>query len=269
MTRIITPGNFKGGVGKTSNSTLISYVLSNKGYKTLLVDLDPQGNATNLMLQTKANLEDNVSPFEQSLMKSVEEDDLSKSIINIKENFDLLASAPDFSLFPRYMEKINKYNDRVKYFSKLLDKIKDQYDYIIIDTPPTISLFTDSALYASDYCLIVMQTHEYSYEGARSYIEYIQNDVIDDFGAPRLEIIGILPVLMQAKAPVDELTLQSAIDEFGEGNVLKNAVHFMQRIKRFPVTGITDSSKFDKKVFDLYDRVVDEIIERIEEVENQ
>ncbi|WP_267887267.1 ParA family protein [Levilactobacillus brevis] len=61
MTQTITFGNFKGGVGKTSNSTLVALDLSNRGYKTLLVDLDPQGNATNLLLNTKVNIDGKVA----------------------------------------------------------------------------------------------------------------------------------------------------------------------------------------------------------------
>ncbi|MHA8263776.1 ParA family protein [Lactobacillaceae bacterium Melli_B3] len=266
MTKIITLGNFKGGVGKTANSTLISYTLAKKGYKTLIVDLDPQGNATNIMLKTAANLSGELKHFDQSLMKSVEDGDLSKSIINITNNLDLLASAPDFSLFSRYMEKYTNYNERVKQFGKLVDKIKDNYDYIIIDTPPTISIYTDSALYISDYCLIVMQTHEHSFEGAQAYIEYIRDQMIGDYHAPKLDLVGILAVLMQANAPVDELTIDSAIEMFGDENIFKTRVNFKQRIKRFGVTGITNDTKFDTKVFDLYEEVTDELLERIDDI---
>ena len=242
MTQVITFGNFKGGVGKTSNSTMVALELSNRDFKTLLVDLDPQGNATNLYLKTK--------------------------IINIKDNLDLLASAPDFSLYPRYMEKLHNYNDRVKEFDRLLTPLKAKYDYIIIDIPPTISLITDSALYASDYCLIVMQTHEHSFEGAEAFIKYIQEEVIDEYQAPRLELVGILAVLLQAGAPVDEATVANAISEFGEENLFKTRIHSMQRLKRYGITGITFKSKFDKRVFAVYKDVTDELLKRIEVIEH-
>ncbi|MCT6891238.1 MAG: AAA family ATPase [Lactobacillus sp.] len=268
MTQVITFGNFKGGVGKTANSTMVALELSNRNLKTLLIDLDPQGNATNIYLKTKANLTDDVGHFKKTIMASIEDNDLSTSLINIKDNLDLLASAPDFALYPRYMEKFTDYQRRVVEFSNLLKPLKSNYDYVIIDIPPTISLITDSALYASDYCLIVMQTHEHSFEGAEAFIKYIQDEIINNYQAPRLEIVGILAVLMQAGAPVDEATVQNAIDEFGQENIFDEKIHSMQRLKRYGITGITFKSRFDKKVFDVYKKVTDELLHRIEVIEN-
>ena len=166
------------------------------------------------------------------------------------------------------MEKFTDYQRRVVEFSNLLKPLKSDYDYVIIDIPPTISLITDSALYASDYCLIVMQTHEHSFEGAEAFIKYIQDEIINKYQAPRLEIVGILAVLMQAGAPVDEATVQNAIDEFGEENIFKEKIHSMQRLKRYGITGITFKSRFDKKVFDVYKKVTDELLHRIEVIEH-
>lgn len=268
MTQIITFGNFKGGVGKTTNSTMVAFELNTRGLKTLLIDLDPQGNASNLFLKTKYNIEGTITSVQNSLMTAIEKEDLSSAIISIDTNLDLLASAPDFSLFPRYMERFEEYNSRVKYFSELLKPLQDKYDYIIIDIPPTISLITDSALYASDYCVIVMQTHEHSFIGANSFIEYIQNEVVNNYQAPRLEIVGILAVLLQAGAPVDEATVANAIEEFGEQNIFNNKIYSMQRLKRYSITGITKGTMHDKKVQTVYKKVTDELLNRIEVIEH-
>lgn len=271
MSTIITMGNFKGGVGKTTTSCMVAYNLADKGYKTLIADLDPQGNSTDIMLKTKANFDNKIATFDQTLMKSVEEEDLSKSIIRVNNNLDLLASAPDFAMFSRYMEYIKDYDERVKYLGELFDKIRDNYDYIILDTPPTImSIFSDSALYMSDYCLIVMQTHEDSFKGASSFLEYLQHTVIDEFKAPRIDLIGILPVLMQGKAPVDEYTLNAAIERFdkdGEHNLLNPPIKYWQRIKRMSVNGISRETMYERRVIHAYAVVTDEMLRRIKEME--
>ena len=169
MTKIITFGNFKGGVGKTTNATQVAYELSKRGANTLLLDLDPQANATNIMLKTKVNLTDKIDQFDSSLMAAIQNKDLSKALVNITSNLDLIGSSADFSLFPRVMEKqFSKYIDRVKYLNELLSPITKNYDYVIIDVPPTISLITDAALYASDWCVIVMQTQQQALDAARS-----------------------------------------------------------------------------------------------------
>ncbi|MHA8138687.1 ParA family protein [Lactobacillaceae bacterium Scapto_B20] len=270
MTQIITLGNFKGGVGKTTSATLISYQLAKKGFKTLIADLDPQGNATNVMLKTKSNNDGQIAIFNQSLMASVEENDISKSLIQVNDNLDLLASAPDFAMYPRYMEKISNYEDRVKELGNMFKVFDGKYDYIILDTPPTVmSLFADSALYMSDYCLIVMQTHKDSFDGATAFLDYLQKYVIDTYNAPRLDCIGILPVLVQNNAPVDKYMLNETVERFGKENIFDTAVKHMERIKRFPITGITADTMYDRRVLHVYELVTDEMLKRIKEAEKE
>ncbi|WP_338754645.1 ParA family protein [Leuconostoc mesenteroides] len=265
MAIILTFGNFKGGTGKTTNSTMIGYELSNRDKRVLLLDLDPQGNATNLYLKTKSAIDNDVVIFDTTLMAAIKNKDLSSAIINIKDNLDVLPSATDFSLFPRYMEFLSNYEDRVQYMNHLIQPLKDKYDYIIVDIPPTISLITDSALYMSDYCIIVLQTHERSLQGAEAFINYIQNDVIDKFNAPNLDVLGVLPVLLKNGAPVDISTLENAKEEFGEENIFQTTIRNMERLKRYDITGITDEDMHDKRVSQVYINVTDELLKRIEE----
>ncbi|MFT9033849.1 MULTISPECIES: ParA family protein [Lactobacillaceae] len=261
--KILTFGNFKGGTGKTTNSTMIGFELSNRNKKVLLLDLDPQGNATNLYLKTKSTLDGEVVIFDTTLMSAIKNENLSSAIINIKENLDVLPSATDFSLFPRYMEFLPNYEDRVRYLSTLIEPLRNKYDYIIIDIPPTISLITDSALFMSDYCIIVLQTHERSLQGAEAFINYIQNDVIDKFKAPTLDVLGVLPVLLKNGAPVDVSTLENAKNEFGEENMFQTTIRNMERLKRYDITGITDEDMHDKRVSQVYIEVTDELLQRI------
>lgn len=263
--KILTFGNFKGGTGKTTNSTMIGYELSKRGKKVLLLDLDPQGNATNLYLKTKSALDGELVIFDTTLMAAIKNKDLTPAIINIKENLDILPSATDFSLFPRYMEFLLEYESRVRYLSSLIEPLKEKYDYIIIDIPPTISLITDSALYMSDYCIIVLQTHERSLQGAEAFINYIQNDVINKFKAPTLDVLGILPVLLKTGAPVDTSTLETAKSEFGEENIFSTTIRNMERLKRYDITGITNDDMHDKRVEQVYLEVTDELLKRIGE----
>ncbi|MGX7153462.1 ParA family protein [Enterococcus sulfureus] len=264
MAKVITFGNFKGGTGKTTNSTMIAKELSDRGLKTLLIDMDPQGNATNLFLKTKNYIDNEVTIFSTTMMAAIKDENLSTAIITIKEDLDLMASSADFSLYPRFMEKISDYKERVHHFANLLAPLKEKYDYILIDIPPTISLITDSALYASDWCVIVMQTHERSLQGAEAFLKYIQDQVIDDFEAPTLDVLGILPVLLKNGAPVDVATLESAKEIFGEENIFQTTIRNMERLKRYDITGITDEDMHDKKVAKVYEDVTVEFLVRLE-----
>ena len=140
--------------------------------------------------------------------------------------------------------------------------MKKDYDFIFIDVPPTISIITDAALYASDFVVVVLQTQERSLQGAEVFTGYLQS-LIDEYGAD-LDIIGILPVLLKNGAAVDLATLDSAREIFGEENLFKNVVTNMERLKRFDITGITNEDMHDRKVHSSYETIADEFIERVQ-----
>lgn len=271
MAITITFGNFKGGTGKTTNSSLIAYILSNLGYKTLLIDLDPQGNATTLYLKTKQRISHEVVKFEKTLMSAISDNDLKSIITPVKQYLDLLPSYADFTSFPLYLEQLYPDNqkERAMHLRKLLAPVKDNYDFIIIDVPPTVSVYTDNALMVSDYTVIVMQTQERSMDGAKAYIIYLQ-ELIDNFGAD-FDILGVLPVLLKNSSNVDKIILKMARKEFGEENMFSNVVKNMERLKRYDVTGIGDftlvdnADVHDKRVFELYENVTKELIDRLKD----
>lgn len=268
---VITIGNLKGGVGKTTTATQIAFNLAyTKHYKTLLVDLDPQSNASTLMLKTKLNFDPKSSAHAKaSLMRAVQNEDLNEAKINIYNNMidrlDLLASSSDFYAFPRFLEKKfpEDYKKRIYWFAELAQKAFKDYDFVIIDTPPTISVITDVALYMSDWVLITAQTQQNSLDGALTYIQYLQNDVINNLKAPRLDIAGILRVMLDKSSSLDQAVLSDITANFGQENILPTVVHSMNRIKRFARTGITVNGYFDKKALSVYDQVTNELLERI------
>ena len=264
--KVLTVGNLKGGVGKTTTATQVAFELSQRNYRVLLADLDPQANSTNILLKTKLNFnKDADTTINFSLMESIRNRDLSKSLISITSNLDLLGSSADFALFPRYMEQEDRnYLERVKIFDKLLKPLKSAYDYILVDVPPTISLITDCSLYASDWVLIVVQTQQQSYDGATSFLSYIQDDVIDQFKAPNLDLVGFLAVMLEKRSSVDQTILHDLKAKYGDDNVLNTIVPHMARLKRYGITGITTNEYFDKKVVKVYSKVTDEILERIQ-----
>lgn len=259
---VVTFGNFKGGTGKTTNSTMIAYALSNMGYKVLLSDQDPQANATSLYLKTKSEITGDIVSFNKTLMTAIQEENLEEIITEVKENLYLLPSFSDFALYPRFLEKkFPNEVDRVQYFSKLIEPIKEDFDFIFIDVPPTISIITDSALYASNFVVVVLQTQERSLQGAEVFTKYLQS-LIDEYGAD-LDIIGILPVLLKNGAQVDLATLENAKEIFGEENLFKIIVKNMERLKRFDITGITDGDMHDRRVHESYTEIAEEFISRL------
>lgn len=265
---VITVGNYKGGAGKTSNSILIAYQLSKLGVKTLVIDLDPQTNATKALLLTKsANDPDNINTVDKTIMYGVSNQSFRDLPVKIISNLYLLPSFTDFQDFPKYVyQHTNRSYDEALILKPLIDPLKDTFDIILLDVPPMSKEVTENAVVSSDYTLISFQTQERSLTGAENYISDLLK--YKDTYSLDIDILGILPVLQNKNGSVDTAMLEAAKDAFGDDLVFKTVIPHMERIKRFDITGITDRDRFDKKVMEKYKFVASEFAQRVYESEN-
>lgn len=265
--RVISFGNFKGGTGKTTNSCMIAYSLSNLGYKTLLVDFDPQANATDLFTLTKKRHDKDFVRFEKTLMVALSEGSIKDALIEVKDNLDILASNEDFSNYGNFLEarfpNLDFYN-RNRYFDNLLAEIKDDYDFIIIDNPPAISIYTNSSLISSDYAVVVLQTKERSLTGAEAFVDYV-NEFVDQNNL-NIEIAGVLPVLLKKDSIWDNSSYLQAIQSFGEENMFDSVINHMERLMKYDSVGIIDPLYEDRKDFDMHDI---RVFKRYEDLTNE
>lgn len=264
----ISFANFKGGVGKTSSTALVGYNLAAIGKKVLVIDFDAQANITSLLLKTKA-ANDDIITIDKSLMGAINDQvPLSDIIISINDNLDLIPNAVDFSMYTRFLERnFDEEMEKVAFFKELIEPLRKSYDFIFIDVPPTLSLLNDTAFYACDQIVVVLQTQERSLAGAEIFITYLQETLINEFHS-HVDILGILPVLSKKGSRIDEEILKEASREFGEDNIFDTKVSIMERIKRMDMTGITKNDKdvHDNRVHDVFLEVGKEIIDRLEKV---
>ena len=157
MGRIIAIANQKGGVGKTTTSINLSSCIAAKGKKVLVVDIDPQGNTTSGYGIEKNDLDNTI--YELMLGDCSIEDCIIKDVI---ENISILPS--NVNLAAAEIELIGV--DKKEYILKNeIDWVKDRYDYIIIDCPPSLSLLTVNAMTTADSVLVPIQCEYYALEG--------------------------------------------------------------------------------------------------------
>ena len=182
MGRIIAIANQKGGVGKTTTSINLSSCLADLGKKVLLVDIDPQGNATSGVGIIKQNLENTV--YELFLDECTISECLTKSVV---DNLNVLPS--NVNLSGAEIDLIGVEN-REYILKNVLDQIKDLYDYIIIDCPPSLNILTVNAMTAADSVIVPIQCEYYALEGLSQLIHTI--NLIQDRPNNDLEIDGIV-----------------------------------------------------------------------------
>ena len=175
--KIIAIINQKGGVGKSTAAFTLASGLKNKGYKTLCIDMDAQGN-----LSYTANANDDLLTIYDLL---AEDADINQAIQHNK-NFDLIASSKALSGADGFITDIGK-EYKLK---EILESVKNNYDYIIIDTPPALGILTVNALTACDSVIIPAQADIYSLQGIEQLSKTIQP--IKKYCNDKLKIDGIL-----------------------------------------------------------------------------
>lgn len=189
MSRVIAIANQKGGVGKTTTSTNLSASLAELGKKVLVVDIDPQGNATSGLGIDKNNLENTL--YELFVGECELEDCL---ISDALENLSVLPSNVNLSGAEIELIGVDK---REYILKKNLEKIRDDYDYIIIDCPPSLNILTVNALSAADSVLVPIQCEYYALEGL-SQLVYTINLVKKRLN-PNLTMEGVVFTMYDAR----------------------------------------------------------------------
>ena len=182
MGRIIAIANQKGGVGKTTTSINLSSCMAAKGKKVLVVDIDPQGNTTSGYGIEKNDLDNTI--YELMLGDCSIEDCIIKDVI---ENISILPS--NVNLAAAKIELIGV--DKKEYILKNeIDWVKDRYDYIIIDCPPSLSLLTVNAMTTADSVLVPIQCEYYALEGLSQLIHTV--NLVKERLNPNLEMEGVV-----------------------------------------------------------------------------
>ena len=188
MGKIIAIANQKGGVGKTTTAVNLSAAIAEAGKKVLMTDLDPQGNTTSGL---GGHVNERTSIYDAMMGRTLLNDCIQKTGI---KKLRLVGS--DIRLAAAEVELVGA-NEREFFLKKLLAPVRDDYDYIFIDCPPSLSLLTLNALAAADTVLVPIQCEYYALEGVTALMNTIQR-VKRSFN-PRLEIEGILLTMLDGR----------------------------------------------------------------------
>ena len=187
--RVIAIANQKGGVGKTTSSVNLSACLAYIGKKVLLIDIDPQGNATSGVGINKGDVQDCIYDV------LIDDVDINKTILQTKVE-NLFVVPATISLAGAELELVSTISREVR-LKRSIELVKDKFDYIIIDCPPSLGLLTINALTAADSILIPVQCEYYALEGLSqllSTIRLVQKHLNHD-----LMIDGVLLTMFDAR----------------------------------------------------------------------
>lgn len=227
MGKIISFSNQKGGVGKTTTCVNLSAYLATKGYKVLIVDLDPQGNATSGLGFAKSEIKNS--------LYNVMIDDMPIADAVVKtcvENLDLLPSSIDLAGEEVELVYIK---DREHVLKRVLEKARGSYDFITIDCPPSLGLLTINALAASDTVIIPIQSEYYALEGLSQLMNTIR--LVVKHLNPALKIEGVVLTMSDNRAIISR-QISEEIKKFFGKRVYETAIPRNIRLAEAPSHGV-------------------------------
>ena len=227
MAKIIAFSNQKGGVGKTTSCVNLSAYLAQKGYKCLLVDLDPQGNATSGLGFSKSEVKSSVynvmiddMPIEEAVVKTC------------VDGLDLLPSNIDLAGAEVELVYVK---DREKVLSKVLEKARGSYDFITVDCPPSLGLLTINALASSDAVIIPIQSEYYALEGLSQLMNTIK--LVVKHLNPNLKIEGVVLTMNDNRAIISR-QISAEIRKFFGKRVYETVIPRNIRLSEAPSHGV-------------------------------
>ncbi len=254
MAKVICVTNQKGGVGKTTTAVNIAFYLAKSKYRTLLIDFDPQGNATS-GLGIDKNDKTLGATMTDVLLGAV-------SLANVIRP----TKYKNFSLAPTTPELANaevEITSQSKRFTRLRDAIKSvesNFDYIIIDSPPSLSLLTVNGMIASNYLLIPVQTEFYALEGVAQLLESMK--LVMKQANPRLRLLGVVATMYDKRTSLSPQVF-AEIKKYFKQLTFNTTIPRNVRVAEAPSHGVPVGA-YDKfsKGSKAYKELTKEIIER-------
>lgn len=226
MGTVISISSQKGGVGKTTTAVNLSAALALLEKKVLLVDLDPQGNATSGLGIDKNTLKRN--------MYHALVDGAPPQGIVLQTTLAFLKLLPARLELFRAEVELMKSPHKEKKLRYFLDRVKDAFDYIILDTPPSLGLLTFNAFTAADLLLIPMQCEAYAFDAVAPLMQVM--DIVKKTNNQRLQMGGILLTMFDPGESVGQRICEAAREQFGH-LLFKTVIPRDAALKNAPITG--------------------------------
>lgn len=250
MGKVITLGLQKGGVSKSTTTGILAYLLARDGYKVLVCDMDSQGNVTELLTDLPAN-----EFIGRSIYEAIVYKDAKRYIHQVNEKLHVLPANNFLALYGRWiytgvmydlLESVERdvpyQGEAYEQLDIVLDQVRDEYDYILIDTPPSLSEQTTNALVASDYVIVMFECSKFCYSAIPNFMDSLVS--ARNMSRHAVEVIGLLRTLND-KRRSDSKLFNDAIAQDYPNDIFDTIITRKATTGRLPFYGFIENEELD------------------------
>ena len=256
---VITVGLQKGGVGKTTTTGILAYFLAKDGYKVLAIDMDSQGNLTDLLSQ-----QDDLEFFnERTILEAFEVGSVEDFIYPVNDNLHLLPSNDYLSTLAKLLytdpEWKNKSN-KVIALREILEPVLYDYDFIVIDTPPSLGEPMTNSICASDYVVLLAESSKWAFTAVPRFletVEYAQKNI-----NPDLQVLGILRTMNDVRR-ADSKAFVDLIKEYWPDLCFDEVIRRKAATGRISIEGLFDNKELSSAL-EQYQKFYKELMNRVQ-----
>lgn len=253
----------KGGCGKSTTTGILSYLLKEDGYRVLAIDMDSQGNLTELLSERPSN-----EFVEKSVLEAMQRNDVKNYIVPITDNLDLLPANNFLATLPRWIYTGKTYlGENLPYtgspslvLDTALEQVRSDYDFIVIDTPPSLSEQTTNALCASEYVVVLFESSNWCYSAIPNFMDSVVS--AREFGKRGTKVLGILRTLNDIRRN-DSRAFNEMIGEDYPNEVFKTIITRKAPVGRLALYGFNTNPEL-KQALEQYISFYKELIERVQ-----
>lgn len=250
----IMMGIQKGGVAKSTSTAIMSDLLSASGYKVLVLDLDSQGNTTQMLTQKS------IYEFtDRTILEAMKERDPNPYIVNIKENLDLIPSEDMMATFSRYI-----YTSRTKrpahVLEETMENLKGEYDFIMMDCPPNLGDIVVNAIHYSDYVITPLQPEPFALDALDRFLAVLYG--AQEEGHTDTELLGIAITMLDRRNKLHKQIKKKAREEYGD-LVFNSEIRIKSKLKEFTLMGTQMKRSTDVAALNDYLNLLEEVLDRV------
>lgn len=253
MAKVICVTNQKGGVGKTTTAVNLGFYLAKSKNRVLIVDFDPQGNATSGLGIEKQSLKNSISEVMLGTVKM--------SDIIVETKYKNLSLAPTTPLLANTEVEMAKISKKFMQLRSAIASVAENYDYVIIDSPPSLSLLTVNGMVAAHYLLLPVQTEFYALEGVAQLLDSMK--LVKKGLNPNLKLLGVLATMYDKRTSLSTQVLEE-VKKYFKDKVFETTIPRNVRVAEAPSHGAPVGSydKFSKGA-KAYKELAKEVVGRV------